>query len=271
MKLIFITNDPATARHADAAGVDRVMVDLEVNGKDARQGHLNTVISRHTPDDVSALRKTIDRSELMVRINPLFRGSQAEINDSVARGANRLMLPMFRHPDEVARVIDMIRGRVPLTLLLETGASLARLPRIAVLDGIDDVHIGLNDLHLELGLDFMFELFPSGLLDLASQTLQEAGLPFGIGGVAKLGEGRLPAKLILSEHQRLGSTRVILSRAFYSPDTHWPEDLGHEVMRLRQYLSSAAPDIDANRQALNSTVADIASEIAANRALRDNG
>lgn len=267
MKLIFITNDLTAARHADAAGVDRVMVDLEINGKDARQGHLNTVISRHTPGDVSTLRKAIDHSELMVRINPLFRGSQAEIDDSVARGADRLMLPMFRHPDEVARVIDMIGGRVPLTLLLETGAALARLPRIAVLDGIDDVHIGLNDLHLELRLDFMFELFPSGILDLASQTLHEAGLPFGIGGVAKLDEGRLSAKLILSEHLRLGSTRVILSRAFYSPDTDSPENLGHEILRLRQYLSSATPDIETNRKALNSTVADIASEIASNRAL----
>lgn len=257
MKLLFITNDPTTARFADDAGVDRVMVDLEIIGKDARQGHLNTVISRHTRDDVSSLREVIFKGELMVRINPLFPGSKREIDDIVARGADRLMLPMFRYPDEVARVVDLIGGRVPLTLLVETSSALARLPSIASVDGIDDVHIGLNDLHLELRLDFMFELFPSGLLDLACDTLQKAGLPFGIGGIAKLDEGLVPAKLILSEHKRLGSTRVILSRSFYNPQKNRPEELRPEVMRLRQYLSSATPDIEANRKALSELVTEI--------------
>ena len=40
MKLIFITNDPTRAMEMALAGVDRIMVDLEVNGKQARQGCL---------------------------------------------------------------------------------------------------------------------------------------------------------------------------------------------------------------------------------------
>jgi citrate lyase beta subunit len=112
-KLIFITADAAQACKAQDAGIDRIMVDLEIMGKDERQGHLVTVISRHTADDVTALRRVLQTSELMVRINPLFEDSQAEIDDVIARGADRLMLPMFRHPDQVARIIDMIAGRVP--------------------------------------------------------------------------------------------------------------------------------------------------------------
>lgn len=262
MKLIYITADPAMAQKAQTAGIDRVMVDMEIVGKEMRQGHLDTVISRHGPEDVTALRDVLERSELMVRVNPLFDGSQAEIDDVIARGADRLMLPMFRHPDEVARIIDMIGARVPLTLLVETGAALARLPRIAALEGVDDVHIGLNDLHLELKLDFMFELFGSGLLDLAADTLRAAGLPFGIGGVARLGQGRLQAELILSEHMRLGSSRVILSRAF-SADTDAREDfLTVEVARLRAYLERPDVPLEENREKLALAAAEIAADIA---------
>lgn len=262
MKLIFITADEARACKAQEAGIDRIMVDLEIVGKEARQGHLGTVISRHKLTDVTALRAVLQSSELMVRINPLFKGSQAEIEDVIARGADRLMLPMFRHSDEVARIIDMIAGRVPLTLLLETGAALARLPQIARLEGIDDVHIGLNDLHLDLKLDFMFELFASGLLDLAAQTLQAVGIPFGIGGVARLGQGRLPAELILSEHRRLGSSRVILSRAFIAEPQDLDSNFAVEVARLRAFLSKAELPLEENHRKLGIAAAEIAADIA---------
>ena len=38
LKLMFITNDPQTARIAQAAGVDRIFVDMEALGKAERQG-----------------------------------------------------------------------------------------------------------------------------------------------------------------------------------------------------------------------------------------
>ena len=43
---------------------------------------------------------------------------------------------------------------------------------------------------------------------------QAAGLPVGFGGIAKLGDGLLPAEKVIMEHYRLGSTRAILSRTF---------------------------------------------------------
>jgi len=43
---------------------------------------------------------------------------------------------------------------------------------------------------------------------------KKAGIPFGFGGIAKIGEGMLPAEMVIMEHYRLGSTRVILSRSF---------------------------------------------------------
>ena len=114
----------------------------------------------------------------------------------------------------MADCLNFIRGRVPLTLLVETAAALARLHTILNIPGFDDVHIGLNDLHLDMGLDFMFELLSSNLLDGAARMMSELNIPFGIGGIACLGTGLLPAELILAAHLRLGSERVILSRSF---------------------------------------------------------
>ena len=52
LTFIYITNNPQLARIAVNAGVSRIFVDLEVHGKYERQGHLDTVISGHSVDDV---------------------------------------------------------------------------------------------------------------------------------------------------------------------------------------------------------------------------
>jgi HpcH/HpaI aldolase/citrate lyase family len=262
MKLIFITRDPLQAQVMVQAGVDRIMVDLEINGKVERQGHLNTVISRHTFSDVRAIRKALDdcgEGALMVRINPLGQSTQEEIEESLDSGADRIMLPMFTHPEDVEECLDLIAGRVPLTLLLETSAAFARLPQILAVRGIDDLHIGLNDLHLDMGLDFMFELFGSGLLDHAARLIHSRGICFGIGGVACIGTGMLPAELILAAHMHLGSERVILSRAFTQAlDEGGPAE--HEIRKLRSYLARKDLDLVALRQDLDRKARHIANE-----------
>lgn len=253
MKLIYITKDPIHARSMAIAGVDRIMVDLEINGKEERQGHLNTVISRHVMGDVAFVRRALDScglGELMVRINPIFSDSRDEIEEVLALGADRIMLPMFTHPDEISECLGIVAGRVPITLLLETSAALARLPQILNIEGLDDLHIGLNDLHLDIGLDFMFELFSSGLLDYASSLIHDAGLPFGIGGVSCLGSGMLPAELILAGHLHLGSKRVILSRSF-SRALEEGRSAEDEIVKLRMYLARENLDLQALRNDLN--------------------
>ncbi|MEM6499827.1 MAG: aldolase/citrate lyase family protein, partial [Pseudomonadota bacterium] len=215
MDFILITNDPVRATAAQSAGVDRIMVDLEINGKVERQGHLNTVISKHSLDDVAALRTSLEASELMVRVNPVFNGSAAEIDACIDRGADRLMLPMFTTPEEVTRFLDMVAGRAKTSLLLETPQAMARIEAIATRQGVEEIHIGLNDLHLGLGLDFMFEILSGGLMDHCAAILNRAGIKHGFGGIARLDQGDLPSNRILAEHVRLGSSQVILSRDFW--------------------------------------------------------
>ncbi|MFK7848600.1 MAG: aldolase/citrate lyase family protein [Rhodothermales bacterium] len=214
MDLIFISNNIQQIELADQSGVDYVMIDLEINGKVERQGHLNTLISNHSQEDIKLAKSILKNSKLMVRINPIHENSEEEIDLCIRYGAETLMLPMFTTEDEVCKFIGYVANRARVCLLLETGGALARAEQILNVPGIDELHIGLNDLHLSLGLTFMFELISGGLVDHISNLCQQKGLKFGIGGIARLGTGLLPAELILAEHIRLGSSQVILSRDF---------------------------------------------------------
>lgn len=238
MKLFFITNSPEMARFAQDNGADRIFVDLEIFGKQQRQGHLDTVISSHSLADVAAMRPHVGAGKLLVRINPLNGGSADEIEQVLDAGADILMLPMFRSPAEVDIIAGAIAGRARLSLLVETVGAMQSLRECAAVPGVSEVHIGLNDLHLELGNRFMFEPLANGLVDAMAAVLRDAGVPFGIGGVARVGEGKLPAELILAEHARLGSTAAILSRTFHRRADSVAQiradmDFGAEIGKIR--------------------------------------
>ena len=235
-------------------------MDMEYIGKDQRQGHLDTHKARHTIDHVAAIRSAVPDTELMVRINPVHKGTTVEIKSVIDAGADIIMLPMFTTAEEVEAVIKQINGRCKLCLLLETPQALTRLDEILEhRDGIDEIHIGLNDLHLGLGLDFMFEVLAGGVVDFAAEKIHEAGVRFGFGGVARIGEGAVPAELVLGEHVRLGSEMVILSRTFHQNATSLPElknniDLKHELDKLNRcvegFKRSDESTLEKNRQVL---------------------
>ncbi|TFH88266.1 aldolase [Billgrantia azerbaijanica] len=226
---MLISAVPEIAHHAQACGVDTLFIDMEVRGKAERQGHLDTHKSAHTYADIARVAAVLTKAELLVRINPPWAGTPEEVAAAIDAGAQRLMLPMFRTPVEVANFQRAVARRVPVTLLVETAASLARLPLILpLLESYDRIHFGLNDLCLDMGLSFLFEVLGGRLLDGPTALCRNAGVPFGIGGVGRLGEGEVPAEWILSEHARLGSDWVILSRAFHGG----AQDLSSLVARL---------------------------------------
>lgn len=220
LKMMYITRDPEVARIAEAAGVDRIWVDLEYIGKAARQGGMDTVQSHHTIEDIKAVRGAVTEAELLVRVNPIHGAtadcgdSRSEIEAAIAAGADRLMLPYFKTADEVRTFLEIIDDRVKNVLLLETPEAVKAIDEILVLPGIDEIHIGLNDLSLGYGMKFMFELLTDGTVERLCLKFREAGIPYGFGGIASLGHGLLPAECVIREHYRLGSTRAILSRSF---------------------------------------------------------
>lgn len=214
LKLMYITKDPEVARIAEAAGTDRIFVDMEYIGKQERQGGMDTVQLHHTVEDVARIRAALTKAELLVRCNPIHPGSAAEIGAVVENGADLIMLPYFKTVSEVEEFLTCVGGRCRTMLLLETPEAAAVLEDILRLPGIDEIHIGLNDLSLGLGKKFMFELLADGTVENLCSRIAKARIPYGFGGIAALGGGMLPAEYIIKEHYRLGSGGVILSRSF---------------------------------------------------------
>lgn len=237
---MYITNRVEIAKIAQNRGVDIIFLDLEIIGKIERQGHLDTVISHHHIEDVKLLRNVLTRAKLLVRTNPIHSGSEKEINRIIQDGADIVMLPYFKTLEEVQTFIHMVDGRADVWLLVETPEAVEIIDDIVELDDIDRIHIGLNDLSLGYKLDFMFELLVNGVVEFLCAKCREAGIPYGFGGIARLGYGILPADYIMGEHYRLASTSAILSRSFLNINTLAPNENVAKLFRggvrqIRQY------------------------------------
>lgn len=215
MKFLKIENNPEKAILFQKIGVDRIFLDLEILGKKERQQGLDTIISEsHSINDVKKLSSVLTTSKLLVRINPLNINSESEIEKCIKDGADILMLPMFKTKKEVQSFINFVNKRVKTCLLLETSQALCRLDEILTVKGIDEIHIGLNDLHLSLGLNFMFELLSGGIVEYIIKKIKPYDIKYGFGGIAPLDKGLVSGEMILKEHVKLDSSLVILSRTF---------------------------------------------------------
>lgn len=267
LELIQITNDPALARRCDALGGIRLWVDLERLGKAERQAGRNTFISVHELADVGRIKAVLRRSRLMVRVNPLHPGSAGEVDAVLVHGADLLMLPMFDGARELAAFSALVAGRVPIVALLETAAALESMDEWAGTPGLAEIYVGLNDLHISLGLRFMFEPLALGIVDRVAAVARAHGLPFGFGGLARLDEGLLPGRDVLAEHLRLGSGAVILSRTFRQSGS--PESFEDCVGALRQaeaeLAARSAGQTGADHERIAAAIGQIAANMAAMR------
>lgn len=263
LTLMYITNRSDVALIAEKYGVDRIWIDLEMLGKEERQHNMNTVKSQHTVDDIKRIKPLLIKSEMLVRVNPWNENSVQEINDVVAAGADIIMLPMWRSAAEVTNFLSVVDGRCKTTLLLETKEAAECLDEVLENDGMDEIHIGLNDLHLSYGMTFMFELLANGTVEMLCQKIKVKGIPYGFGGIARLGTGDLPAEKVIMEHYRLGSTRAILSRSFCNANINpnCEELFRFEMKRLRDYERTmemlSKLDFNENKEEVSEIVNDI--------------
>ena len=215
LKVMYITNNLDVALTAEKAGVDRIWIDLEVLGKEERQKNFDSVKSHHSIDDIKTIAPHLSSSEMLVRVDPWNEESLAQIDQVIEAGAQIVMLPYWKTVTEVKSFICAVAGRAKTMLLLETKEAEECLDEVLSISGIDEIHIGLNDLHLSYGLSFMFELYPNGVIEKIAGKIRKAGIPFGIGGMGKLGIGLLPRpEDVIVEQYRLGSQAIILSRSF---------------------------------------------------------
>lgn len=275
LKLMYITNNPDVAQIAESTGVDRIFVDMEYIGKQERQGGMDTIQSHHTIDDIKKIRNVIYKADLMVRVNPIhdksvdYGSSEMEINNVIEAGADIVMLPYFKTCEEVEKFLKIVDRRVKTQLLLETPEAVQAIDDILKLEGIDEIHIGLNDLSLGYGKKFMFELLADGTVEKLCLKFKMAGISYGFGGIASPGKGMLPAEYILKEHYRLGSTCVILSRSFC--DTSKIQDLDmirtifvdgiQQIRKLEEVCKVHSDFFAINQQIVSKIIKKICTEV----------
>lgn len=274
LKLMYISNDPVIARVVEKSGVDWLFIDLEHIGKKERQGHLDAVISNHQLSDIEKIRRVVGTTSLLVRTNPIHDRTRQEVNDIISAGADIVMLPYFKTRDEVSFFLNSVRGRVKTCLLCETVEAVNDIDHIIDLPGIDYIHIGLNDLHLAYGMDFMFELLADGTVECLCRKFMSRKMIYGFGGIARPGEGALPGENVIAEHYRLGSTMAILSRTFCNAkETTDNESFEesfingvHQIRELEKSLATRPPSFFAeNTHCVQAKVQFIKNEIIARR------
>ena len=270
MKLMLVASTREAAIEAQNAGVDRFFFDLEYINKAERQFGRNTLILHNDIEDIPKIREVLTTTDLLVRVNAMYPGSKAEIDKAIDYGADIIMLPMVMDREDVELLVKYVDGRAKVMPMIETASSFARIDDILEVDGIDELYIGLNDLHISMNLTFMFELLSGGLVEYAANKINGARVKFGFGGMAKIGEGTLPAEAILAEHYRLGSNSVILSRTFRNEvgDNKEKVDLVKEVAKIRSVekeLNSWSADMfENNRLFVKTKVAEIVNKINSN-------
>jgi hypothetical protein len=256
MNFFMIMSDPDIARFVCAFDGVEPLVDLEVLGKTERQGNISSWKSKHTIEDVTRVREAVPDANLIVRINPLNDNTVKEIDDAVARGADSVMLPMFHDQETLARFLDMLGDKASPLPLFETAGSVAGIPEIVPALGIKRLHIGLNDLHLDLGQTFLFQPLAMGYLEEPTQALRKLDVEFGIGGIARAREGIVSPEYLLGEHVRLGSSAAILSQTFHRNAATVAElceqmDFGKELTKLRSiyadFQAMDAAGLEKNR------------------------
>ena len=270
LKLMYITNNSKVALIAQKYGVDRIWIDLETLGKKERQGHIDSVKSKHTIEDIKKIASVLSDSEMLVRVNPIHSRTQEEIDNVVAAGADIIMLPMWKTLEEVQQFLSVVNKRTRTTLLLETKEAVECLDTVLKMGGFDEIHIGLNDLHLSYGNTFMFELVSNGTVEKLCNKIKKYNIPYGFGGIACIGEGLLPAEKIVMEHYCLGSSRVILSRSFCNTELIKDEREIETIFRdnlkkLRNFERTidtmTEVDFQNNRESMRKDIENIVSRI----------
>ena len=236
MELILIGNDTDLAVRAVDAGVDRCLVDLESRGKRERQRERHTFISDHSLADVASMRTVLPSGALEVRVDSMHDGSVAQIAAVIDAGADIVMAPMIESVADARTFVELVDGRARTSLLVETVAGIEHLPALVALAGIDEVHIGLNDLMISRAADNLFSPLADGTLDEPARWVRAEGLGLGIGGVTVPGTPGLPIDpdRLIGELVRLDVTLAWLGRSFRAAVAARSDDIAGCVESIRE-------------------------------------
>jgi hypothetical protein len=232
-ELLLFSTDPATVSRYTEAGVDGFIVDWESKGKERRQSGADTEINHDTPEDLRRVRAATS-ARLFCRLNQHGPWTPGEIEEAIAGGADELLIPMVRSPEEVVEVIRLVADRCGVGIFVETLDAVRHADQLARLP-ISRVYVGLNDLSIERRSRSIFEPLTNGLVDAIRPLFT---VPFGLAGLTLPECGRpIPCRLLIGEITRLSCGFSFLRRA-------WRRDMAGrdpraELPRIRAAIEGA--------------------------------
>ncbi len=227
--LIYFSTQPIRIAEAVAAGVDTAMVDCEYLGKVDRQAGADTQINHDTMDDLRRVRECTG-AHVACRINRFHTATAGEIEEAIAAGADEIFLPMVRTVEEVENALGLVRGRRPLSILVETNDAVECSHRLGQLP-VSRVYVGLNDLAIDRGAPTIFEALADGTVE---QVRRQFSVPFGFGGLTLPDRGSpVPCRLLIAEMARLDCSFSFLRRSF-TRDT-----AGHKMQPMVSRIHAA--------------------------------
>lgn len=202
-----------------------------------RQAGLATWISTHSAEDLVAVGAVLSRARLFARVNPLNAHSRREIDGVLAAGATVVMAPMIGSAPDAAEFAGLVGGRATTIALIESRTGLDHLPSIAAVNGIDEIHVGLNDLALSLHFTNRWAALAGDLMTDASACVRGAGKPFGFGGIGRAHADLLPvpSDLVYAEYARTGATRALIARSFGVSAATLGADVARALSRLAEW------------------------------------
>lgn len=237
MNLALITNNRDLALQAELLGIDRIIIDLEILGKQDRQTGKNLFLSDHTLSDIFKIKSVLRSIPVMVRVNPWHNGSPDEIQQVISEGADMIMLPYFTAPVQAEQFLACVNNRVKTSLLVETREAITTIDTLLCYP-MDEIYIGLNDLAISMQRTKIFEVTYEGFFDQVCAKLKKSGIPFGWGGLARLSSTHLPIdpECILAQQIYHGATVAWLGRTFRDGlDNHFSE-MEREIIQLRNAI-----------------------------------
>ncbi len=229
------STDPALVATAVRAGAAGVVVDWERRGKRERQAGADTQVGSDTPADLVRVRAATS-GRVLCRVNGWSRGSEAEIDRAVALGADEILLPMVRHPDEVDAALAAVGGRCGLGILVETVDAVEWVDDL-VRRPLSRLYVGLNDLMIDRGAASLFGALVDGTVDRVRDATPP-WIPFGVAGLTlpELG-APVPCRLLAAELDRLDASFTFLRRSFLADVAG--RDLAVELPRVVEAVAAA--------------------------------
>ena len=234
MELLVFTVDPDFAAACTAAGAAGVIVDWERRGKRRRQAGEGTQINGDTPADLARVRAATP-GRVLCRVNAAGPWTRAEVELAIALGADEVLLPMVRTPEQVDLALDAVAGRCGLGILVETQDAVERVDELADRP-LSRVYLGLNDLRIDRGSDALFAPLVDGTVDRVRAAC--GPVPFGVAGLTLPDHGwPVPSALLAGELARVGACFTFLRRSFTADVAG--RDLRVEVPRILEGCATA--------------------------------